>query len=113
RLGVLRSQFEKTALGAEQNINWGYKKDTATCITTLKEKGVHIIALEQDERSVPYNTFTPPHNNIALIIGNEVHGISPETLTLADTIIEIPMHGTKESLNVAVAFGIAIFSLLP
>ena len=113
RLGVLRSQFEKTALGAEQNINWHYEKDIATRINILKKQEVYIIALEQSEQSIPYHTYTPPHDNIALIVGNEVEGISKKILEQVDDVIEIPMHGTKESLNVAVAFGIAIFSLIP
>jgi tRNA G18 (ribose-2'-O)-methylase SpoU len=112
RLGVLRSQFEKTALGAEKDLQWNHCPDTLTCIQQLRAQGTYIIALEQDKQSIPYYTYTPPHDNIALIVGNEVEGISKKILKQMDDVIEIPMHGTKESLNVAVAFGIAIFSLL-
>jgi tRNA(Leu) C34 or U34 (ribose-2'-O)-methylase TrmL len=82
-------------------------------IKELKEKEISVVALEQDPRSISYTKInTLDSEKIAIIVGNEVEGISRETLDQADAIIEIPMHGKKNSLNVAVATGIALFELI-
>ena len=74
-----------------------------------------LCALEQNERSIPYTSFlkkkSSAQKKIALIVGEEVRGIPPSILKSADVILEIPMHGKKESLNVSVAFGIAAYYL--
>lgn len=100
------SKIAKTALGAEKTVPWG-KGEVVNVVSKLKQDGVRIVALEQDSRSVPLISYmiTLP---TALVVGNEVEGIDSETLTLCDDVVEIPMHGSKESLNVAVAAGIAL-----
>jgi 23S rRNA (guanosine2251-2'-O)-methyltransferase len=101
----------KTALGAEQSVEWKKTSKLDGLIKKLKKENFEIIALEQAERSTPYCPFRPK-NNFALIIGNEVRGLSKQILRKCNRIIDIPMRGEKESLNVSVAFGIAIYSLL-
>lgn len=112
RFKNIRADFAKVSLGAEKNIAWEYEKTTAAAIEKLKEDGWMIIAVEQSARSIPYHEFKFAKNKkIALVMGNEVKGLSPSILKLADTIVEIPMHGKKESLNVGVAFGIVAFDM--
>ncbi len=100
----------KTSLGAEKFVPWEYQKQTWRLLEKLKAGGVRIAALEQTKKSVDYKKFKPRFP-MALIIGNEVRGLSKKILSHTDNIIEIPMFGKKESLNVAVAAGIAIFKI--
>jgi tRNA G18 (ribose-2'-O)-methylase SpoU len=113
RLKELRPDFAKVALGAEKSVLWVVEKDTVATIAALKKDGYEILALEQSSRSVPYyEAFgSGAPQKIALVLGAEVDGIPNESLALADRIIEIPMFGDKESLNVSVAFGIAVYGL--
>lgn len=109
-------KLTKVSLGAEQTVPWEKASSTVRLITKLKKEGFHIIALEQDKKSVslfshPSSLNPIPLNKLALIVGNEVDGISPVILKKCDTIIDIPMRGIKESLNVSVAFGVAVFYL--
>ncbi|PIT92659.1 MAG: RNA methyltransferase [Candidatus Harrisonbacteria bacterium CG10_big_fil_rev_8_21_14_0_10_42_17] len=109
-----RPQITKVSLGAEQTVAWEQVSNTALLLDELKSRGYQILALEQAVASVPYISFhkqdlTEP---IVLILGSEVGGLSQDILKKCDRILEIPMQGTKESLNVAVAFGILIFHLL-
>lgn len=101
----------KTSLGAEKTVPWEYYKQTWRLMEKLKAGGVQIVALEQTKKSVDYRQFRPRFP-IALIVGNEVRGLSEAVLKYANKIIEIPMFGKKESLNVAVATGIAIYKLI-
>lgn len=101
----------KTALGAEKNIPWEHKPDTLEVIKDLKKKKVEIIALEQSPKALDYKKVKAK-NDIALVVGNEVLGLSKEILAIADIIAEIPMNGGKESLNVSVALGVALFRIL-
>ncbi len=101
----------KTALGAEKFVPWEYYKQTWRLLEKLKKDGMQIVALEQTKKSVDYKKFRPRFP-LALVVGNEVRGLSKRILKYCDEIIEIPMHGKKESLNVSVAVGIAIFKLL-
>ncbi len=110
--GHVRSDIAKTALGAENTVLWEKAKDIGKCIRALKSEGVHIVALEQDKRAIDYKTWKPKHP-LALIVGNEVRGLSRSVLNQCDAIIEIPMRGKKESLNVSVAFGIGVFEIMP
>lgn len=108
-------EVAKTALGAERSVAWEKSETTLGAIKQLKKEGYKIIALEQDKRSIPYYHLQPTTYNlskVALVLGEEVNGLSPAILKKCDTIIEIPMHGKKESLNVSVAFGIAAFHLI-
>ena len=119
RFGKVRRDVAKVSLGAEATVVWEYAKDIKTVIATFKRDGWQIVALEQAEGAISYAearmafvTNKEGDGKIALIVGNEVMGVVPEILSLADQVIEIPMRGKKESLNVSVAFGIAIFGLL-
>lgn len=107
----VNNEIAKTALGAEQSLAWEKRESIVDLITELKKEGYKILALEQNEKSVNY-TKAKLAGKTALIVGNEVGGVEPEVLNLCDQIIEIPMRGSKESLNVAVATGIALFRLL-
>jgi len=100
--------ISKTALGAEKVVEWEKLAKLDVAIERLKKEGYQIIALEQSKKSVPLGSFKPK-KKIALILGNEVRGLSRSLLDKCDKIIEIPMRGKKESLNVSVAFGIAAY----
>lgn len=106
----LDHQIHKTALGAEQSVPWEYVPDISQAVTQLKHDGYSVVALEQAAGAIPLDVFQAP-KNIALIVGREVEGIEPEVLAHADHIIEIPMHGQKESFNVAIAAAIALYHL--
>jgi tRNA G18 (ribose-2'-O)-methylase SpoU len=110
RFGRKRADIAKVALGAEESVVWEYYASVEECITSLKKEGVQIVAVEQSPRSIPYNTFkkTSP---VAFVFGEETRGIPKSLLDLCDTILEIPMRGKKESLNVSVACGVVLYSL--
>lgn len=103
-------EIAKTALGSEQSIPWESTKNPAVLIKKLSNEGFEIVAIEQDKRAIDYKSFHPK-GKILVLVGNEVRGLSSAMKKHADTIVEIPMHGKKESLNVAVAYGIAMFRL--
>ncbi|GIW67041.1 MAG: rRNA methyltransferase [Candidatus Parcubacteria bacterium] len=103
-------KIEKTALGAEKYVAWKYYRNIGYLLKKLKREGFQIAALEQNEKSLPYYQFKPKFP-LVLIVGNEVRGLDKRILDYADYIIEIPMFGKKESLNVAVAFGIVAYEL--
>lgn len=109
-LSRAEKDLQKTALGAEHEIPFEKKEDVKECITKLKEAGYTIIGLEQSEHSVDYRTV-PMNTKVALLIGTEVEGIPEELQKLCDALFEIPMHGAKNSLNVSVATGIALYAL--
>ena len=100
------SKISKTALGAEENIPWEHHWQTWRIIDKLKKEKVSIVVLEQTKNSLPYIKFKPKFP-LALVIGNEIKGVSPSVLKKADQVIHLPMLGQKESLNVSVAFGVA------
>lgn len=104
-------KISKTALGAEKTVSWEYHKQTWRLIEKLKREKIKIVALEQNRRAVLYTKFGPRFP-LALIIGNEVKGISPKVLKQSDKIIYLPMAGQKESLNVSVAFGVAGYQMI-
>ncbi|HQK63687.1 MAG TPA: RNA methyltransferase [Candidatus Staskawiczbacteria bacterium] len=104
-------KISKTALGAEKNIPWEYVKQTGRLIDKLEKQGIETVALEQDKNSIDYAKYRP-NFPVALIVGNEVKGVSPKILQKCDKIIELPMVGKKESLNVSVAFGIAGYEIV-
>jgi len=103
-------KIAKTALGAEKTIPFEYYKQTARLIDKLKKEKVQIVALEQEKKSIDYRKFKPRFP-VALIVGNEVRGVSKNILAKCDKIIELPMQGKKESLNVSVSFGIAGYKI--
>jgi len=104
----LTSQIHKTALGAEAMVPFECVESPP--LQQLKENGYRIVALEQNDRSINLANYTAPEK-IALLIGEEVHGITDELLLQSDDILEIPMVGKKESFNVSVATGIALYAL--
>ncbi|MDD5606812.1 MAG: RNA methyltransferase [Candidatus Pacebacteria bacterium] len=103
-------KISKTALGAEKNIPFEYHFFTWQVIEKLKKQNFQIIALEKNKKSKSYLRFKPRFP-LALILGNEIKGVSESALKRADKIICLPMKGKKESLNVSVAFGIAGYYL--
>lgn len=110
RFGRKRQDFAKVSLGSENMIEWEYSKEITPVLAMLKENNFQIISLEQAENSQNIKSFNP-RDQFALIVGNEVEGVSPNTLSHSDAVVEIPMQGEKESLNVSVATGIALFKL--
>lgn len=113
RKGRHRSDFAKVALGAEDRVLWEYCETTDAALQKLKEEDFHIIAIEQDKKSIDYKSVSiKGKKDLAFVIGTEVEGMKKETLKQCDIVAEIPMLGTKESLNVTIAFGIAVYRIL-
>lgn len=106
-----KPQIDKVSLGAETWINWEHRDELGALIQEMREKNVMILGLEKGERSMGIGELGSIEKDIALIVGNEVDGISEEALALCDTVVHIPMHGKKESLNVSVAAGVAMYVL--
>ena len=113
RFGRVRADIHKTALGAEESLVWEQVKRVGPLLKRLKRQGFFCIAVEQADGAVDYKKITRPKDHPCVIIfGNEVRGISPSILKMCDVVAEIPMHGKKESLNVSVSAGIALFRIL-
>lgn len=108
--GEKRKDFAKVALGSEESLSWGYREDVLPLIDEYKKKGFTVIALEQHENSIDYKKLNV-EGDMLFVVGSEVDGVSPSILEKADIIVEIPMLGLKESLNVTIAFGIAGYKL--
>jgi len=114
RFGKLRAQLVKVSLGAEKSVKWEKVKTASRLIDKLREEGYKIFSVEQAKSSIPYNKLKVQSKKLksfALVFGNEVKGLPPAILKRSDKILEIPMRGKKESLNVGVAFGVVIFYL--
>jgi 23S rRNA (guanosine2251-2'-O)-methyltransferase len=109
RFGNERNDFKKVSLGAEKTVKWEYIEDINKAISDLKENNTFIVGVEQTDLSVNY-TDIQQHETTAFIFGNETEGIDKEVLSKCDTIVEIPMRGEKESLNVSVTVGIILFN---
>ncbi len=101
--------IRKTALGAEESVDWEYVKDAKTVLTSLKSH--RICALEQAENTTELRDFEYTAGKLALIVGNEVDGVQQDLLDFCNDIIEIPQFGTKHSFNVSVSTGIALWEL--
>lgn len=111
--GARRKDFAKVALGAEDTMLWEYVESTFECVKKLKEENYFVIAFEQDENSLDYKEVKiAGKEKIAFVVGAEVVGIERQVLAQSDVIAEIPMLGTKESLNVTIAFGVAVYRIL-
>lgn len=106
----LTRTIAKTALGAEKTIPVSYADDVQELLLHLKKNDYRIAALEQSEHAIMLPSYHPPQK-LALLLGEEVHGVTPELLALCDDVLEIPMVGKKESFNVSVAAGIALYAL--
>lgn len=111
RFGRVQKNVGKTALGAEHMLPWEEVGSPAKIIAKLKREGWIIVGVEQDARAVDYRKFNVRTPTL-FIFGNEVRGISKSLRALCDTLIEISMHGKKESLNVSVAVGVILFASL-
>ncbi len=106
-----RKEIEKTALGATNSVPWDYVASPFHALDALRADGYRLCVLELTNQSVPYFSARKADFPLCLIIGNEITGVSKEIVAECDLGFEIPMYGTKQSLNVAVAYGIAIFEL--
>lgn len=105
-----KPQIDKVSLGAEKWMPWEAKKDLKKLISSLKKKGFQIVALEKTENSSELKDLKIA-KDIALIVGNEVDGVTEEILKICDNVGHIPMYGKKESLNVSIAAGIAMYEI--
>lgn len=110
RFGRKRKDFAKVSLGAEEMVEWEHGEKIELIINELKISGFKIISLEQHPKAKKLTSLEA--NKLCLVVGNEVDGVSKKAMDLADEIFEIPMKGQKESLNVSVATGIALYKLL-
>ncbi|RJR12890.1 TrmH family RNA methyltransferase [Candidatus Parcubacteria bacterium] len=109
RFGRVQKDISKTALGAEKTTPWSYVRDITVLLQEMRKKGWAIVGVEQDTRAKNFRTFHKKKQTL-FIFGNEVRGISKPLRDLCDELIEIPMRGHKESLNVSVAAGIILFN---
>jgi tRNA G18 (ribose-2'-O)-methylase SpoU len=111
-----RPEISKTALGADLTVPWSYERSITDAIVALRHGGTTVIAVELTTTSVPVanlSTLLPAASpSCALVLGNELTGVSDEVLALCDGAVEIPMYGVKHSLNVAVAAGIALYEAI-
>jgi 23S rRNA (guanosine2251-2'-O)-methyltransferase len=105
-------EIHKTALGATESVTWKYFASTKNSVKELKTAGFSICAVEQTTESIPVDQFFPSETKkLAVIFGNEIHGVDDKVLEEVDFCIEIPQFGTKHSLNISVAAGIVIWEL--
>ncbi len=111
RFGRINKEIAKTALGAEISVSWEVVGTAAAAFKKVKKLGFQIVAIEQSEAAKDYKKFTAK-KPIAFVVGNEVEGLNKKALGACDDVLEIPMRGEKESLNVSVAFGIALARIL-
>ncbi len=107
-----RKEIEKVALGATETVPWEYRKDPAEAIHELKSAGVKIAVLELTDISRPIWSVKKEEFPVCIVAGNELTGVSKGIIDLADTALEIPMMGMKQSLNVSVAYSIAVYEML-
>lgn len=106
-------EITKTAIGATKSVAWKHYTDVASALTVLRDAGYLIVALEQTDESMALQTHTLTSDTpIAIVVGNEVSGVSDAALSLADLALEIPQRGTKHSLNVSVSLGMALWELV-
>ncbi|PID90126.1 MAG: RNA methyltransferase [Bacteroidetes bacterium] len=106
-------ELHRAALGAEDTVAWQHFEHAMDALEHYGDQGYRILALEQCEGSVPLQTYEAhPQDRLLLILGNEVNGVDQALASRADVCLEIPQHGTKHSLNVATAAGIALWQLV-
>jgi 23S rRNA (guanosine2251-2'-O)-methyltransferase len=104
------AEIHKTALGAEDSVNWNYFEDCMDAVDELKQSGYKLLAIEQAENSIPLQEFRPETGvKYAVILGNEVKGVQQQVVSASDACLEIPQFGTKHSLNVSITAGIVIW----
>lgn len=106
-------EVHKTALGAEDAVDWEYEKDTLTVVGRLKEQGYQVYSIEQAENTTSLENFSIGlQGKYALVFGNEVKGVQQEVINASDGCIEIPQFGTKHSFNISVTVGIVLWQLI-
>lgn len=104
------AEIHKSALGAEDSVDWEHVDDTMEAVRRLKEEGYTIVSAEQTMESVMLDTFVPEKGRrYAVVFGNEVAGVSQEVVDASDFALEIPQYGTKHSLNVSVSMGVVLW----
>ena len=104
-------EIKKTALGADESVDWKYFKTTKEAVDELRKENFKIFSVEQAEKSIMLNTLKSDNEKLAFVFGNEVTGVEQATIQLSDGCIEIPQLGIKHSLNVSVAAGIVLWEL--
>ncbi|RLD45834.1 MAG: TrmH family RNA methyltransferase [Bacteroidetes bacterium] len=103
-------EMQKTALGATESVSWRYFDNTVDAIKELKANGITVLSIEQADEAKMLDTYEFDFSNeIALVFGNEVKGVSDEVIVLSDDCIEIPQFGTKHSLNISISAGVLIW----
>jgi len=105
------NRIPKTALGATENVDWEHEKNTEQIISKLKKQKIPIIAAELTESAITHTELNFP-KPVAIVFGNEINGVKPDTLAKCDNAIKIPMLGEKKSLNVEVSCGIILYEIL-
>lgn len=104
-------ELHKTALGAEDTVDWVYMNSTLDAVLELKKQSYFVYAIEQAHGSISLNDLIlNPLNKYAIVLGNEVKGVQQSVVDICDACLEIPQHGSKHSLNVSVASGIVLWS---
>ena len=103
-----RADIEKTALGACRTVPWDHWPDTLAAIDAVRQRGIQVVALECHPEAVPFDRFTYRYP-FCFVVGHEVRGIAAAVLAACEAVVRIPMHGAKQSLNVAVSFGIMAY----
>ena len=104
-------EIRKAALGATNSVKWEFFENTIDAVNKLKAEDYNIIGVEQADKSTMLNNITLPKKPIAIILGNEVNGVTQEVINMCNSVIEIPQFGTKHSLNISVTAGIVIWEL--
>lgn len=110
KYGRHRKDFIKISLGAENTVQTHYFETAQGLLETLRTHNYEIVSIEQSDRSIDYKSYTPSEN-IALVLGAEVEGVSPAFLEASSTVLELPQRGEKESLNVSIAGAIVLYRL--
>ncbi|MBI4556808.1 MAG: RNA methyltransferase [Candidatus Hydrogenedentes bacterium] len=105
------NKLAKTALGAFDYVPWTYCREVITAIEVLRQQCIPIIAIETSPNAKSYADYPWPQP-VAIVFGNEVRGIAPETLRQCDATVCIPMYGYKNTINVATTFGVSLFEIL-
>lgn len=106
------NEIYKTALGADETVNWQYFKNTLEAVEACKQKGYSVYTVEQAEGSIMLNDFKTPETGLALVFGNEVNGVEADVINASAACIEIPQDGSKHSLNISVSVGIVVWQVV-
>lgn len=108
-----RPEINKTAIGAEEFMDWRYEEDATKALKELKDDGYYIVGLEQTSDSTQLPDFNAnKHSRMCIVLGSEVSGIEDELLPMVDEFVAIPQYGKKHSLNVSVAAGVILYAML-